>query len=126
VRQHTDGAHHPAILVLEKMAVLRKCADRILIAEVHPKFDAWINGAFPVPVRDIDRIAKERFVYRYTIPGKHQKVELMDVKGMQLAGPVFDDPVFYITLMGNDIRCRIISLSRLTIHSDHKNGWNVR
>jgi len=72
-------------------------ADDARIPEIHSQLDAWISGAFAVPILDVDGIAQEWLIYRLSIVLQEQEMKLMDVEGMQFPRPIFDDPVLYVS-----------------------------
>jgi len=53
-----------------------------LVSKIHSQFDAWVRGAFAVPVIDVDGVAKEGLIYRYSVGLQEQEMKLMDVKSM--------------------------------------------
>ena len=110
------------------MAVIREDANCVGIAEVHAQPNAGVGRALSVPVGDVDGVAQERFVDGHSVPGKHQEMDLMDVESVKLRGTVLDDPVFYISLLSDDVRRwirGIVGFRRLTFYGDHKDGRAV-
>lgn len=43
--------------MLEKMAMVDERADDVRISEIHSRFNAWVRGAFTVPIIDVDGVA---------------------------------------------------------------------
>ena len=110
------------------MAVIGKDTNSVGIAEVHPKLDAGVGHALSIPVGDIDGVAQEGFVDRHPVPGKHQEVDLMDVEGVEFGGTVFDDPVFYLSLLSDDVGRGIggiVGFRGLTVYGDHEDSRAV-
>ena len=104
--QDANRAHHPAVLVLEQVAVIHECADRVGIAKIHAQPHARILERAAVEVRDVHGIAQERLVDRHARPVEQQKMQLMDVEGVQLGRAVLDDPVLDVALADHDVRLR--------------------
>ena len=68
--------------MLEKMAMVDERTDDARIPEVHSQFDAWVSAAFTIPILDVDGVAQEWLIYRYSVGLYEQEMKLMDVKGM--------------------------------------------
>ncbi len=77
-----DQAHHSAVLVFEKMAVIDKCSHRVRIAKVHAEFDAGILRASSIPIGHVDCVAKKRLIDWHTVPTDQHEMDLMDVEGV--------------------------------------------
>jgi hypothetical protein len=73
------------------------------ISEIHPQFDAWIYGAAAIPEWNIHDVTKEGFVHRRAIQFFYEKMDLVNVKGVQFPGAIFDNPGFHISLSGSDV-----------------------
>src|SRR5271163_3807280 len=84
LRDHLDYSHHAAVLVLEEVAMIGKRADNTGVPEVHTQFYTGILGTDPVPF-------------------DQHEMDLVDVEGVQFAGPIFDDPVFDVSLGDDDV-----------------------
>ena len=86
------------------MAVVDEGADRIWIAKIHTQLDAWVRAAFSIPIGNVYGVAKKRVIYGGAIPADKKKMDLVDVKIVQLVRAVLDRPVLDIALMDDDIR----------------------
>ena len=102
--QNLNGSHHAAVLVFEQMAVVDKSADAIGIAEIHPQANARIGQALAVPEGDVDCVAQERLADGNAKPLHENEMDLVNVKGVEFLRAIFDDPVFDLPLVGDDIR----------------------
>src|SRR5579872_6061915 len=91
-RLDADPSHHPAVLVLEHMAVKQEGADDVWIAKIHAQPHARILQRPAVVVGDVDGIAQERLVHSDAGPIAELEVKLMNVEVVQLHAAVFDDP----------------------------------
>jgi glycine cleavage system regulatory protein len=90
--------------VFEEVAVVKKLADSIGIAKVHPQSDAGILESPAVPIRDIDGVSKKGFVYRLAAIINEHEVQLMNVECVKFTRSVLDDPVFHRPLLHNNVR----------------------
>src|SRR5215469_15282453 len=90
------------------------------IAKIHTYFHAGINGGFLAPVGNVNCVAEEGFIHRYAIPLYKLKVSLMNVKCMKLFGTIFDDPVFYVSLLDGDVRHSRVMVELLRSLSFHR------
>ena len=90
--------------MLQDMAVVGECPDDVRAAKVHAQFQARIGFGEPVPIRNIDRVPKGDVFVGSSISLDHQKMELMDMKGMRLTASILDDPILHIPLMDYDVR----------------------
>ncbi len=86
------------------MAVIDQGAHGIRIAKVHAQSHAGILQGPAVVVGHIYGIAQEGFIDGPAVKGHQQKMQLMDVKGVQFAGSILDDPIFHIAVFDDDIR----------------------
>src|SRR5580704_14431547 len=93
-----DKAHHAAVFVFEKMAVIHKSSDGIRIAKIHAQADAGILQVRRAVVGHVDRVAEVRLVDGDSIPRDQHEMQLVDVKGVQFRGAVLDYPVLDLTL----------------------------
>src|SRR5580765_8348385 len=128
-RLDANQAHHSVVLMFEKVAMVGKCADGFGIAEIHSEADAWILQSSAVEVRDVYGVAKKRFVHSYAGPGEQQKMQLMNMECVELLRAVFDDPVFHVALLHDDVGyagCWVESDRRLAVHGDEEGGCAVR
>ena len=105
-----NHAHHAAVFVFEKMAVVEKRADDLGIAKIHAELDAGKLRAGAVPVRDIDGVAQEGLVERDAVPFLEHEMDLMDMEGVQFARAIFDDPVLDIALGDDDAGSSVIRI----------------
>ena len=101
---HADHSHHPGIFVLEQVAVIDKGSDGVRIAKVHADAHTRVLQHLAREIRDVDGVAQERFIHRRAVPVHQRKMQLVDVKGVQLSGAVFNDPVFDVPLPRDDVR----------------------
>src|SRR5271167_5002132 len=105
------------------MAMIYECAYGIRIAEIHSQPYAWILQHLAGVEGDVYRVAQERLIYRNAGPIDQHEVDLMDVEGVQFRGAVFDDPVFDVALLHDDvgdIGCRIEGRGSLALYRDVK------
>src|ERR1700722_20073439 len=111
--------------MFEKMAMVDERTHDARIPEIHSQFDAWISAAFTVPILDVDGVAQEWLICRCSVRLYEQEMKLMDVKGVELLCPIFDDPVFHISIAYDHVRkfgSRIEGGRRLPLDRQHKNG----
>src|SRR5271154_5768165 len=104
------------------MAVVDESAHRIWIAKIHSQRDAWIRGAFSIPIGDVYGVAQKCVIYRSSVPADKKEMNLVNVKIVQLVRAVFDRPVLDITLVDDDIRrgMWVINFWLLAIDSDEE------
>lgn len=102
-RVDSDDAHHAPVFVLQKVAVIHEGADDAGIAKVHAQFDAGILRRGAIPIGDVDGVAEIGFLNGDPIPFRQEKMDLMDVEGVEFGGAIFDDPVFNVALMDDDV-----------------------
>jgi hypothetical protein len=79
---YLNCSHHAAVLVLKKVAMVDERTDNARIPEIHSQFDAWVSAAFTIPILDVNDVAEEWLIYRYSVGLHEQEMKLMDVKGM--------------------------------------------
>ena len=77
--------------------------DGVWIAKVHSNANAGIGKRMSIVVGDVYCVAEKVFLNGYAHVMEQQKVQLMDVKGVKLAGAIFDDPVFDCSLLCDDV-----------------------
>src|ERR1700733_4790969 len=110
------------------MTVIRKKSDRIRVAKIHTNLHAGKNRIPSIPIRNVDRIAQKRFVDRKSKPLQEREMNLVNMKRVQLLCPVFDDPVFHISLMRNDVghvRRRVERFRNLSINRKKEGGRTI-
>jgi len=120
---NSNQAHHAAVFVLEKMAVIYESADRVRITKIHAQADAGILQVRGAVEGHVDGVAQERLVDSDSIPGHEHEVQLVDVEGVQFCGAIFYDPVFDVALLYDDIwdaRTGIEDFGFLAIHCEVK------
>ena len=118
-RLHANQPHHSSILMLQKMAMVDKGADRIRVAKIHSQFDAGILERFAVEVRNVYGVPQKRLVYGAAEIIQQHEVHLMNMERVEFRGSIFDDPIFHVSLLNDDVgnaRARIERRWRLTIH----------
>src|ERR1700691_2745064 len=106
-----------------------KVANYIRIAKIHPQSNAGIFKSFAIVVRNVDGVAKKRFVYCCAAVIEQHEMQLVNMEGMKFAGPVFDDPILHRSLFRDDVwdpRSRIEMCRRLTVYSYVKLRRTVR
>ena len=84
------------------------------------------SSSFAVVIGHVNGVAQERLVHRTLGPIEQHEMELVDVERVQLGGTVFDDPVFHVALLHDDIRhirSGIERLGSLAIHRDDRKSW---
>lgn len=115
--------------MFQKVAVVKKVADRIWIAKIHAHPDARIRESPAVVIRNIYGIAKKRLIHRPAQIIEQQEMQLMNVEGVKFGGAVFYDPVFDRSLLGNDVweaGFGIEHLGRLAVYGEIELGGACR
>ena len=98
-------------------------ADDIRIAKIHAQSNAGIFQGSTVVIGNIHSVAEKGLIHRSTHIVEQQKMELVDVEGVQFIRTILDDPIFHSALLHNDVgdtRIRIKRLRCLTINGDIK------
>ena len=98
----SDRAHHAFVFVFQKMAMIDEGSHRIRVAKVHAQANAGIGERASVEVGHVHGVAQKILIDRLAHVIEQQKMQLMNVKGMQFAGSVFDNPILYSSLLRND------------------------
>jgi hypothetical protein len=90
-----QDSHHAVILVIGQMAMERDIAGEIG-RKAHPDCDPAGHQSAVEPrmgVRHIDGVEQRRLVDRGAVHAQHAEMHLVQMKGMQLVGPVLDRPL---------------------------------
>src|SRR5271168_766371 len=82
-RQHLNRAHHSPVFVLQQVAVVNNRANDGGVAKIHAQFHAGESGGLAVPKGYVKSVTQEGFVHVSAEAFEQQKVELVNVKGMQ-------------------------------------------
>ena len=82
----------------------QECADGIRIAKIHPQSHAWIYQHVVLVIRNIHGIAEKRLIRWPSQIIEQQEMQLMNVERVQFVRPVLDDPIFYRSLLRDDVR----------------------
>ncbi len=80
--------------------MVRKCPDNIRAAKINANPNTGIAKQSAVIVGHVNRIPHKILVHLPAHVFKQQKMQLMDMEGVQLARAVFNDPVFDRSLLG--------------------------
>lgn len=99
--------------------MINERSDGIGVAKIHAQRDAGVFQSSSIEIWHVDRIAQERLVHRDISPSRHKEVKLVDVEGVEFGGTIFDDPIFHVALMDDDIRnigSGVEGLGGLTFH----------
>ena len=78
--------------------------DRVGVAKVHAEANAGVSERSSVEIGHVHGIAQKFLMNRLAHVIEQEEMQLMNVKGMQFAGSVLDDPIFYSSLLRNDLR----------------------
>ena len=116
--ENLDQSHHAFVLVFEEMAVIGKHPYGVWIAEVHSNANAGVGKRMAIVVGDVYRVAEKVLLNGYAHVMEQQKVQLMDVKCMQLTGAILNDPVFDCSLLCDDVW-------DVGVHVEHLRGLSV-
>ena len=93
-RQNSDDRHHPAIFVIEDVAVIDEVAD-VRPSKIHPHCDTRIRTS-SLPKSDVSRI-EDLLIFRrdrLTIPCYEREMDLVHVELVIFLRAIFDDPIF--------------------------------
>src|SRR5580658_6521485 len=83
-RNDLDRSHHALVFVLQKMAMIDKRSHGIRITKIHPHANAGVGESSPIVIRHIYGVAEKIFLDGLSLVIEKQKVQLMDVEGVQL------------------------------------------
>ncbi len=81
---HLNLGHHAAVFVVENVAVIHKGSGDIGIPKIHAQGHAGIRASAR-PIRNLDRVLKVGIRDRHSVDCHNQKVDLVNVEGMDLA-----------------------------------------
>src|ERR1700677_1020862 len=110
------------------MAVIDESADDVGISEIHAELYAGKCEAGAIPEGDVHYVTQERLVHRSAVNFLQQKMDLMDVKRVQLLRAILDDPVFYVPQSNGQIGRggrRIVGRGFLSVNGEHENRGTV-
>lgn len=99
----SNRSHHAAIDVLHYMTMKWKRAHDSWIAKIHPQDQAGIL-AKSIPRGQINRVPRGRLLPSHSSSANNDEVQLVDMKNVRFARPVFDCPILYVSLMHGDRR----------------------
>src|ERR1700761_2769063 len=102
-RQHLNHAHHPAVFVLQDVAVIRKHANRLRAAEIHPQLHAWVC-ALPIPIRKIDGVSQAAFLHGLAIALQNLKMQLVNMEIVRFRRAILHHPIFHRALPRHNVR----------------------
>lgn len=125
-RFDANRPHHPTIFMLENVAVIWKRPHEVWVTKIQAQLNAGILGSKAVPVGHIYGVSEIRLFDWHSVPGKDEKVRLMDMKRMRFLGPVFDHPVFDLALAhskGRDGGRRVKESRRLACFCNVEESW---
>ncbi len=61
---YSNQPHHSSVFVFQKVAVVKKIADGILVTKIHPHPYAGVRESSAVVIGDVYGIAKKRLIHR--------------------------------------------------------------
>ena len=88
--------------------MVRKCSHDVGIAKVHTYANTGVAKQPAIVVWDIDRISQKILMYLSALIFKQQKMQLMNMEGVEFLGTIFNNPILDCSLLGHYIRdCRV-------------------
>src|SRR5271168_943349 len=78
-------------------------ANGVWISKIHAQPNAGVLKRFSVEVGDVNGVSEVGFVNGLAEKVDEHEMELMNVEGVELGRAIFDDPVFDVPLLCDDV-----------------------
>jgi len=84
--------------------MVRERANYVRISKIHSQRNARIGTALSIAKRHVNRISEKGIIHRNPERLRVEKMDLMNVEGVQFIRTILDDPILDVALLDHNVR----------------------